>query len=32
MGKGSTRVIIVALTGNLAIALAKFIASWISGC
>ena len=31
MAKGSTRVIIVALTGNLAIALAKFIASWISG-
>jgi Co/Zn/Cd efflux system component len=31
MAKGSTRVIIVALMGNLAIALAKFIASWISG-
>jgi len=31
MAKGSTLVIIVALTGNLAIALAKFVASWISG-
>jgi cation diffusion facilitator family transporter len=31
MAKGSTRVIIVALAGNLAIALAKFVASWISG-
>jgi cation diffusion facilitator family transporter len=31
MAKGSTLVIIVALAGNLAIALAKFVASWISG-
>jgi len=31
MAKGSTQVIIVALAGNLAIALAKFVASWVSG-
>ena len=31
MAKGSTRVVIVALAGNGAIALAKFAAAWISG-
>jgi Cation efflux family len=31
MAKGSTLVILVALAGNLAIAIAKFVASWISG-
>jgi cation diffusion facilitator family transporter len=31
MAKGSTLVVIVALAGNLAIAIAKFAASWISG-
>jgi cation diffusion facilitator family transporter len=31
MAKGSTQVVIVALAGNLAIALAKFVASWVSG-
>src|SRR5262249_59921183 len=30
MAKGSTLLIVVALAGNLAIALAKFVASWIS--
>jgi len=31
MVTGSTFVILVALAGNLAIAIAKFVASWISG-